>query len=97
MPASQSLFGDDRLLRDADQVASNDEIAWSTAFWYWRTRVGINDQVKQGWFGTSTLLINGMECSGSLIDKAKKRFEIYKIVLTAFNVNETPIENGCYN
>jgi predicted chitinase len=96
LPASQSLFGDDRLLRDADQVASNDEIAWSTAFWYWRARVGINEQVKQGWFGTSTRLINGIECFGNQ-EKARVRFNIYKIVLLNFNVNETAIENGCYN
>lgn len=63
--ASLDLFGDDRLLRDPDQVATNDELAWTTAFWYWRTRVGINEQVKQGWFGTSTRLINSIECLGN--------------------------------
>ena len=35
--ASISLYGSDTLLRNADQVASNDEIACPTAFWYSKT------------------------------------------------------------
>lgn len=97
--ASADLYGDDRLLRNPDQVATNDEIAWATAFWYWKTRVGTRQEVKNGWFGSATNAINGgLECNGGFYqDKAKKRFEIYKVVLKEFNVNETPIENGCYN
>ena len=30
--ASQSLYGDQRLATDPDQVASNEEVAWATAF-----------------------------------------------------------------
>ena len=99
--ASISLYGSDTLLRNADQVASNDEIAWATAFWYWRTSV-IGGQygqgVKNGQFGSSTNAINGaLECRGSNGDKARKRFEIYKKVLVAFNIYSTPNESGCYN
>jgi len=32
-PASQDLFGDDRLLWDADMVAREETVAWDTAFW----------------------------------------------------------------
>jgi len=90
------LYGDDRLVKDPNQVATNDQVAWATSFWFWRTRVAVNPDVKNGKFGTSTKIINGIEC-GSVNTKAVKRFSIYKIVLSSFNVNETPIENGCYN
>ncbi|RNA04083.1 chitinase 4-like [Brachionus plicatilis] len=96
--ASQALYGDDRLLRDPDQVANNDEVAWATAFWFWKANVGSRYDVKNGRFGASTMAINGgLECNGPYQDKARKRFEIYKICMKEFNLNETPIENGCYN
>lgn len=54
--------------------------------------------VRIGWFGSSTNRINGaLECRGSNLNVAKERFRKYGLVLKAFNVNETPIENGCYN
>jgi chitinase len=92
------LYGDDRLLRDPDQVATNENVAWATAFWFWKVNVGSNALVKRGQFGTSTNLINGaLECRGIYKDKARKRFAIYRQVLQAFKVFETPIETGCYN
>ena len=44
-------------------------------------------------------MINGeLECgNGPNVRKARKRFEIYKNILKAFNVNEEPKESGCYN
>lgn len=96
--ASFDLFNDDRLLKNPDLVSDNEEIAWATAFWYWKKNVGISRDVKEGKFGASTNLINGnLECRGNNQDKARKRFEIYKIVLKSFNINEQPNETGCYN
>ena len=85
-------------MRDPDQVAYNDECAWATAFWFWKTNVGSRFDVKNGCFGASTMAINGgLECNGPYQDKARKRFEIYKICMRQFGLNEIPIENGCYN
>ena len=55
--------------------------------------------MKAGKFGFSTLAINGgLECHGGGYQFiGVKRFGVYKNVLKAFNVNEVPIENGCYN
>lgn len=97
--ASADLFGNDILLRDPDMVARDDSVAWATALWYWRTRVAVNPDVKNGRFGASTRAINGfLECgNGAYVDKARIRFNIYRQVLQGFNINETPIEGGCYN
>ena len=95
--ASSDLFNDDRLYTDPDQVATNDDIAWAVSFWFWKTNVHSLPGVSDGEFGVTTKAINGaLECSGSNYDTAKKRFEIYKIVLTAFNIDEEANENGCY-
>lgn len=34
--ASQSLFGDMRLVSDPDMVARDENLAWNTAFWFWK-------------------------------------------------------------
>ena len=96
--ASMDVFGDDRLLQDPDSVATNEDLSWATAFWYWKKAVGSVLDVKRGYFGASTKAINGPnECSGQNMEKAVNRFGIYKIVMNNFSLNETPIENGCYN
>ena len=92
------MYGDTRLYTDPDQVASVDSVAWATAFWFWKVNVHTDANVQRGWFGSSTNRINGaLECAGAYQYKAKQRFTKYGIVLKAFNVNESPIENGCYN
>ena len=50
-------------------------------------------------FGSVTNAVNGqLECkNGKYKQKARKRFEIYKKVLVAFNVKEKADETGCYN
>ena len=80
-------------------VARDDRIAWSTAFWFWKKNVKKLEGISKGLFGYSTLMINGeLECgNGPNVRKARKRFEIYKNILKAFNVNEEPKESGCYN
>ena len=87
-----------RLWTNPAQVSANDNIAWSVSFWYWKVNVHSRPGVSSGQFGVTTNAINGgLECSGPYQDKARKRFDIYKKVLTAFNINEAAIESGCYN
>ena len=96
--ASLSLYNDLRLFTNPDQVAKNDEISWAVTFWYWKQRVHSQPGVSLGYFGITTKAINGgLECNGGpYVDRARKRFEIYKNILVAFNIRETPIELGCY-
>ena len=92
------MFGDTRLWTNPDQVETDDKQAWATAFWFWKANVRTNTQVQAGYFGASTNLINGaLECRGFNTDKAKSRYQKYLNVLKAFNINQAPIENGCYN
>ena len=96
--ASLDLYGDDSLLKNPDQVASNDKISWAVSFWFWKANVHSNGDVKRGYFGASTKIINGgLECNGANTYIAKRRFTLYVSVLKAFNINEVPIESGCYN
>ncbi len=95
--ASLDLFNDDRLYKDPDQVATDDNIAWAVSFWFWKTNVHSYPGVSDGQFGASTRAINGaIECSGEDITTPQKRFEIYKIVFQAFNIDGEPDETGCY-
>lgn len=94
--ASQALFGDDRLLQDPDQVASNEDYAWAVSFWFWKANVkpALGDSDK---FGLATKAINGaLECGG-YNEKAHKRFLVYSEVLKVFDPSKTPTEAGCYN
>ncbi|KAJ1969351.1 hypothetical protein H4R35_006163 [Dimargaris xerosporica] len=94
--ASQGLFGDDRLLKDPDQVASDEETAVGVGMHYWKTRVHNQPGVSEGKFGVTTNAINGkLECGGPNSATAAKRFEIYKKVLAAFQLNQTPDPSGC--
>ncbi|CAF0708848.1 unnamed protein product [Brachionus calyciflorus] len=96
--ASYDLFKDDRLLKNPDLVAEDDQIAWATAFWFWKANVGYRQGVEEGHFGVTTLAINGiLECNnGPNVSKAKIRFQMYTKILKALNLDETPIEGGCY-
>ncbi|RNA42025.1 chitinase 4-like [Brachionus plicatilis] len=92
--ASYDLFKDDRLVKNPDLIAENDDVSWATAFWFWKTNVGYYSGVEQGKFGVTTKAINGaLECSGSDSRIAKSRFKIYSKVLNAFNINEHPDES----
>lgn len=98
--ASYDLFGDDRLVWDADSVARSEEIAWDAAFWFWKVNVHSRDGVAQGRFGVTTDAINGvLECHGGQYqDTAYKRFEMYKTVRSAFGLDPNAAdERGCYN
>ena len=97
-PASSDLYKDLRLYENPNLVSASDEISWAVSFWYWKVRVRIYTGVISGQFGVSTKAINGgLECPpGPNVSKAKIRFDIYKRVLIAFNINETANEIGCY-
>ncbi|RWS21035.1 chitinase 4-like protein [Leptotrombidium deliense] len=99
-PASEALFPNDpnKLINNPELVASDENIAWSTAFWFWRDRVRNKPNVLQFWFGSSTRAINGgIECDGWNKDAARKRFTFYKVILNEFRISAAAIENGCYN
>ncbi|KAJ2135976.1 hypothetical protein IW136_004076, partial [Coemansia sp. RSA 678] len=34
--ASKGLFGDDRLVKTPDQVATDEDLAWGVSFWFWK-------------------------------------------------------------
>lgn len=94
---SQDLYKNNTLIDNPEIVSTSENVAWATALWYWKSRVAVNANVQKFWFGASTQAINGaLECTG-WNEKARKRFDIYKKVLLAFNVSDEPIENGCYN
>ena len=60
----------------------------------------LKKQLKYGEFGASTKGLYGeAECSlkGDNNLSAKKRYQIYLGVLRVFDINEKPIETGCYN
>jgi predicted chitinase len=91
------LYNDLRLLTNPDQVETDDKQSWATAFWYWKANVHSNPLVQAGHFGKSTDLINGaLECRGFNTYIAKNRYKKYVNVLKAININEAPIESGCY-
>jgi predicted chitinase len=97
-PASQYLFGDDRLVWDADMVARDENTAWDTAFWFWMANVHNAPGVQEGRFGASTRAINGgLECDGPNQHIARHRYEMYKIVRRAFGILGDGDERGCYN
>lgn len=36
--ASHDLYGDDTLVNDPDKVAREENVAWDTAFWFWKVQ-----------------------------------------------------------
>lgn len=93
--ASEALFKDDRLVTNPDQVATNENIAWQTAFWFWKAKVRTDSGVQKGQFGSATNKINGgIECNPCR-GNCSKRNDIYANVLKAFGINEAPNFAGC--
>jgi len=90
--ASQALYNDNRLYVNPTTVATDENEAWSTAFWFWKTNVHSNSGVQQGQLGSATNLINGgLECGAGASNPsaAQNRFRIYQSVLPAFGDYET--------
>ena len=98
--ASQGLGLGDTLLKNPDLVATNEQYAWDTAFWFWKDRVHngpYGAQVQNGQFGYATKSINGgLECNGANLDQSQKRFNYYQNVWKAFGLSGNPDPSGCY-
>lgn len=95
--ASFALYGDDRLVRDPDLVARDEDVAWATAFWIWKTTVTQAQGYGAG-FGYTTKALNGeLECdAGPDRDTAKRRYAMYRTITKVLAIE--PIgERGCYN
>ena len=93
--ASEDLYGDDRLVTNPDQVANDEDTAWKTAFWFWKTNVHDDSGVQSGQFGSATNKINGgLECNPCQ-GACNNRNEIYANVLPIFGVDESPNNDGC--
>lgn len=54
--ASQDLFGDTSLVTNPDSVAVNENLAWNTAFWFWK--VGFSSSIYLHLFVQSLLQVN---------------------------------------
>lgn len=98
-PFSIDYFGDDRLRFTPDLVASDDSLAWNSAFWFWRINVHNFAGVQQGHFGATTRAINGnLECNNpDGHHLARRRFEMYGRVRSVWGLPGPGIEYGCYN
>ena len=97
LKASMALFNDDRLVKDPDQVADKEEVAWGVSFYYWDDRVHKAPGVKEGKFGAATNAINGpLECvAKSNPNAVVKRNTNYGKCLKAFGLNDAPDTSGC--
>jgi len=93
--ASEALFNDDRLVTAPDQVASNEDISWQTAYWFWKANVHDDPGVQKGQLGSATNKINGgLECNPCRAG-CPTRFGYYQKVLSAWGMNDTPSNDGC--
>ncbi|KAG4067790.1 hypothetical protein HA402_010476 [Bradysia odoriphaga] len=99
LPFSLSRFGDDRLRLNPDLVASDEQLAWDSAFWFWRQNVHNFPGVQQGHFGATTRAINGnLECNNpGGHHLARIRFAMYGRVRSQWGLPGPGIETGCYN
>ncbi|CAH1401033.1 unnamed protein product [Nezara viridula] len=96
--ASKDLYGDDRLVRNPDLVAKDEDAAFFTAGWYWKNKVARRPEVKRGMFGAATRAINGgLECNGSNLRSSLTRFRYYRVAYNEFGLRGKPDERGCYN
>ncbi|XP_037024106.1 chitinase 4-like isoform X3 [Bradysia coprophila] len=97
--ASQDLFNDNRLVNDADMVARDENLAWDTAFWFWKINVHNVPGVSDGAFGVTTRAINGgLECNNSAGHPiARRRYEMYGRIRAAWGLSGPGAEWGCYN
>lgn len=87
--ASYDLFGDDRLLRNPEQVAEV-EGGWRTSLWYWRRHVTPrlieNNALMRYALGYSVMAINGaVECTPK--SYRLDRLHIYNAILAAWGLH----------
>lgn len=97
--ASLALYGSRWLLDYPEVVATDDVVAWETAFWYWSTLVRNQPGVLSGQFGATTKAINGaLECGPGASNtlSPKTRFRYYSNIFKVWNLPGLPNEAGCY-
>ncbi|KAI5160638.1 hypothetical protein NEAUS03_1283 [Nematocida ausubeli] len=95
--ASKSIYKDDRLYTNPDQVATDKSIAAAVSIWYWNTKVMTSKSPLSN-FGETTKAINGaIECQGSPNSAATNRWNNYLAIAKIFSVNPTASSKGCGN
>ncbi|KAI5127485.1 hypothetical protein NEPAR04_2064 [Nematocida parisii] len=93
--ASNSIYKDDRLYTNPDQVATDKSIAAAVSIWYWNTRVMTSKSPLSN-FGETTKAINGaIECQGGPNASAKQRYSNYLAIAKVFGVSPTASSKGC--
>lgn len=76
--ASKELYGDDRLVRDPESVATNKEIAIETACWFWKSR-NLNAPSDRLDIVRVTKLVNGGDLGlATRIAVAEKALKVFK-------------------
>ncbi|ADM12267.1 endochitinase [Encephalitozoon intestinalis ATCC 50506] len=96
--AGEALGRGDELYNNPEKVVENPSLAVDVSIFYWESRVADAPGVKENHFGATTKAINGaLECTGSNIDKSKKRYEIYTALVEEFGVSNPADESGCYS
>ncbi|WUR04428.1 (endo)-chitinase [Vairimorpha necatrix] len=95
--AGESLGMGDELFQNPEKVAEDAELGAKVSVWFWKENVESAPGVKDNQFGATTKAINGaLECTGSNVDKSKKRYEIYKAVAEVLGISNLADEGGCY-
>lgn len=94
--AQQDLGLGNKLVEDADSVAREEQLAWNTAFSYWKRSVHDAAGVQQGKFGAATNAINGaLECNGAGSGTPAIRFQRYQKIYSIFGLSGSPDASGC--
>ncbi|XP_065075144.1 uncharacterized protein LOC135698919 [Ochlerotatus camptorhynchus] len=75
--ASQSIFGDDRLVQNPDSVSDDPNLSMRVSVWYWEWAVRSAGGPQQNKFGMTTKAINPME-NGPENPTAKRRYNFYQ-------------------
>ncbi|KAJ6649032.1 Endochitinase, partial [Pseudolycoriella hygida] len=99
--ASQDLLGNNNLVTNPNSVATDENLAWDTAFWFWKVNVHTKDGVSSGHFGATTKGINGgLECgNGPNVAIARTRFLklcifIPNVQCLGGSLGRKPVESG---
>ncbi|AFN83687.1 endochitinase [Encephalitozoon romaleae SJ-2008] len=96
--AGEALGLGDELYNNPEKVAEDPNLGADVSIYYWESKVANAPGVKENHFGATTKAINGaLECTGSNVDKSKKRYEIYTALVEAFGISNPADESGCYS
>lgn len=90
-PASQDLYGDDRLMRDPGLVSRDARTSMDVSVWFWQKNVRNRGGPSQNNFGLTTKAINGGIESSSSHPSAVKRYKHYRAIASAWGINNVAI------